>query len=139
MDSRLDSIRNTFQALTGISGRHNRALREVRDWAAIAQQFLMTYHLYGTSDMGYLLDNIGEAKVELTRICYTARPLVKKAGNIKNVAIPPLMNELVEELESMRRALMNPTLREVKLPDIISRVRVTSEKLQDRLAETELK
>ena len=40
MDGKLESIRNTFQALTGISGRHNRALREVRDWAANWFSFL---------------------------------------------------------------------------------------------------
>jgi hypothetical protein len=123
--------------LTGISKRHNRALRDVRDWAATVQRFLTRYDLYGSPNFDSLFKDINEAKLDLTTIAYRARTLIKTGNDVKGQKISPLMVSLVTNVENLRRALINPSLHETRLGEDILSLLMSFEKLQETLSDVE--
>jgi hypothetical protein len=136
---KLRTLSNTFNLLTGISARHNRALHDVSDWAITIQTFISEYHLYDSTDLNSLLTNSGKAKFALTAIAYRARPLIKTAKNIKGADVSPLIAELNDNVEEMRRILINRSLQEDKLNAAITSLCASFEKLDEAISGTEYK
>ncbi len=134
---RLRALLDTLNSLTGISTRHHKALRDAKDWARTVQRFLTMHNLYGSSNFDSLFENIGEAKVDLTTITHRARPLIKTATNIKGKQVSPLIVEIADDIESLRRALINPSLHDATLSKVILRLRMSFERLQEALSEIE--
>jgi hypothetical protein len=130
-------IINLLNWLTGRSKRHNRALRHIRDWAATVQKFLSEYQLYGNSNIDFLLENTRKANFDLIAMAHKGNVLIRPASKIRDTQVSPLLTKVVDEIENMRRALMNPTIRGISLPEVISRLCVSFEKLQDKLTAIE--
>jgi len=122
-----------FNVVTGASGRHNKALREVIDWAAAVQKFLTTFELYGNSNYSVLLDNVGNAKFDLTGIGYNGRPLVSVASKIKGADVSSMISDVINGVETLRRFLIHPDKQEEKVDDSVDNLRVAYEKLRDTL------
>ncbi|OGO44457.1 MAG: hypothetical protein A2Z05_07365 [Chloroflexi bacterium RBG_16_60_22] len=116
----MEKLRDNFNFLTGASSRHNRALREVRDWAATVRKLITTYGLAEGGDLAPLLGNIGGAKFDLTGIAYTGRPMIKKAGKIIGFDFTVLIRALVENVENLRLILIRPSLQEERLEQAVS-------------------
>jgi hypothetical protein len=135
--SKIRVIINELNSLTGRSSRHNRALRNIRDWAATVQKFLSEYQLYGNSNIDFLLKNARRANFDLIAMAFKGNHLIKPALIIRDTQVSPLLTRVVDEIENMRRALMSPTLRSTRLPEIISRLRVSFEKLHEKLSAIE--
>jgi hypothetical protein len=110
--------------LTGRSARHNRALRDIRDWTATVKQFLNDYELYGSQDTGILLSHKGGR-------------LVPAAASISHAHVFPLLVKVIDEVENTRRTLMNPASRDIRLPEVVTGLCVSFEKLQEKLSEIE--
>ena len=93
---KLKAISDTFSSLTGISGRHNRALQETADFLNEIQRFFTSYNLPEESP-GFksLMENIGYAKFDLTNLTYHIRPLIKTAGDIRGIKASPLMENIM--------------------------------------------
>lgn len=127
-------IINVLNSLTGRSSRHNRALRNIRDWVATVQKFLSEYQLYGNSNIDFLLKNTRKANFDLIAMAHKGNILIKPASKIRDAQVSPRLTKVVDEIENMRRALMSPTLRSTKLPEVISRFLVSFEKLQEKLS-----
>ena len=123
--------------MTGVSTQHNRALRDVKDWATTVREFLSTYGLNGDYSPDSLSDNIGDMKFDLTAIAYKGRPLSKAAKKIRGKQISPMIVKLDESLENLRRVLVNPTMRANKLDEAVAGLRLSSEELQNALADIE--
>jgi hypothetical protein len=121
--------------LTGKSIRHNRALRDIRDWTATVQKFLNDYRLYGSWDMDTLLENISQANFDLINISYRGNNLASAATRISQARILPLLLSVIEGLENTRRTLMNPASRRTRLPEVVSGLCVSFEKLQEKLSQ----
>ena len=134
---RLKSVVKTVNLLTGKSSRHNKSLRNLYDWSATLQKFLSDYQLYGRADAGLLLENAGDAKFDLTSIAHNSRNLKSQVKNIKNSQITSLFEEVVVQIENMRRILINPSLRENKLHGVISDLKISFEKMHDTLSTIE--
>jgi len=117
--------------------RHNRALRNIRDWAATVQKFLSEYQLYGNSNIDFLLENNRKANFDLIAMAHKGNVLIKPASKIRDAQVSPLLTKVVDEIENMRRAMMSPTLRNTRLPEVVSRLRVSFEKLQKELSAIE--
>ena len=132
--NKLRTIFDTLNYLTGISRRHNRALRDIKDWAMTVQRFLTLYDLYGSSNFDTLFKNIGEAKFDLTAIVHKARPLIRTAKNIKSPLVSPLLTELVTGVESLRRTLIINSLSDKELSEVMQNLLVPFEQLQDTLS-----
>jgi hypothetical protein len=134
---KMKSILNTFNLLSGITSRHNRALAEVKDWTESVKYFLTTYDLYGKPGFDTLLKKIGNAKFDLTSIAYNGRPMVARAKNIKVEGITKQVKDLVDNMESLRRYLMKPSIQSDRLAKGIRNLRSSFETLRDVLAKTE--
>jgi hypothetical protein len=133
-----ESISGIFNVVTGASGRHNKALRDVNDWAATVQKFLNTYELYGSSSYTALLDNVGSAKFDLTGIAYNGRPVIDIAKKIKGADMPAIITDVINSLENLRRFLIHPDKQEEKVDDSVDNLRTSYEKLQDTISHIDL-
>ena len=130
----LKAALDTFGSLTGRSGRHNQALRDVTDWVGTMQEFLSRYNLQeGSTNFDSILDNIGEAKFDLTTITYRTREIIKTAKNVKGTSISPLIEEIVQTLEDIRRSLINPALGSEVIRRLIPELYESFGKLQDTI------
>ena len=137
---KLKALSNTFNSLTGISGRHNRALRDTKEILTEIQGFYSNYNLQEESpNFKSLLTNVGYAKFDLTNLSYHIRPMIKTAKDIKGVKISQIIDEISNQLEDFRRALMNPALRKSQLKKVVSELYESLTNLQDKLSETEYK
>lgn len=137
---RLKGLLDTFNSLTGRSGRHNKALRDVTEWLATIQEFFTEYNLQEEgSNLDSILENIGEAKFKLINIKYRAREIIKTAPNIKGFKISPLINEIVDEFDGVRRALINLDFDPTMLIKVIPELHNSFKKLQDAISEIEYK
>ena len=136
----LESLLYTFNSLTGRSRRHNRALRDVTEWLSTIQELFTKYNLHeGGSNLDSILENRGRIQFELISITYKARGIIKIARNIKGVKVSPIVNEIIEELENVRIALINPALSHPRLIKAISELRNSFRKLEDAISEIEYK
>jgi hypothetical protein len=132
---RLKVITDILNWLTGRSARHNRALRNIREWAATVQKFLTEYQLYGSPDVNVLLKNLSQAKFDLIDMSHKGHPLAMAAARISHARVSPLLIRVIDEVDNTRRAMMNPSLRVTTLPEVVSRLRISFEKLQEKLSE----
>jgi len=136
--SKKEAISGALNLLSGATTRHNKALREVSEWSETIQKFITVYYLYGGSSFSLLLENIGHAKFDLTAIAYKGRPLINRAMKIKGDKISPLVSEILNSVENLRRHLLNPSLQNKKINETIINLRSSHEKLKGALAEIEL-
>jgi hypothetical protein len=135
---KLTRIVHTFNALTGISGRHDKALRDVSEWTARVQDILSQYNLLEEgSRFDQLLQKAGEAKIDLTSLTYNGHPMIKTAQAIRGTKVSPLVGEVVEGLEEVRRALINPSFSQQSLAREMPRLRESFQELQDTLSKIE--
>jgi hypothetical protein len=132
-----ESITSAFNVVTGVSGRHNKALREVDEWAATVQKFLTTYDLYGNSSYDVLLENVGTAKFDLTGIAYNGRPLIDTAKKIKGTDMPSLISEVITCVENLRRFLIHPDNQEEKVDSSVDNLRAAYEKIKEAISQLE--
>lgn len=130
-----DSITGMFNVVTGASGRHNKALRDVEEWAASVQKFLTTYDLYGNSSYAVLLDNVGSAKFDLTGIAYNGRPLINTARKIKGTDMESVVSDVITGMENLRRLLIEPYKQEETVDDSVHYLRIAYEKLRDTISQ----
>lgn len=136
---KLRTLLDTFNVLAGVSTRHNRALRDVRDWAITVEKFISVYNLSGSTNFDLLLKNSGKAKFDLTAIAYKARPLIRTAKNIKDTDVSPLIVDLNNNIENMRRILINRTLQKDKLGTVTASFCASFEKLSEVISDIEYK
>lgn len=137
---KLKALSDRFNSLTGISGRHNRALHDTNEFLAKIQDFYSNYNLPAESpNFKSLLEKIGYAKLDLTNLTYHLRPVIKTAGDIKGVQISQIMAEILSRLEDFRRALTDPALRKSQLQEVISELHESVTSLQQKLSELEYK
>ena len=136
--SKKEAISGVLNLLSGATTRHNKALREVSEWSGTIQKFLTVYYLYAGSSFSLLLENIGHAKFDLTAIAYKGRPLINRARKIKGDKISPLVSEILDSVENLRRYLLDPALQSKRISKTVINLRTSYEKLKDTLAEIKL-
>ena len=135
---RLTGFVTAVNSFTGRSSRHNRALRDITDLAATIQDFLQRYHLQEESpDFQFLSENLGTAKVELTTITYHTRPLIKTARSIMGREVAPVLEEVSNDLEEVRRALINPVQGDINPGEALSKLHISFQELNKIISETE--
>ena len=132
-----ESISSVLNLLSGATARHNKALREVSDWARTILKFLTTFDLFDSNDVSLILENIGDAKFDLTSIAYKGRPMIDLSMKIKGYKIAPLVSEILDTVESLRRYLLNPELQSDRVNQGVINLRSSYEKLNGALAEIE--
>ncbi len=134
---KLRAFLDTFNSLAGISARHNRALRDAKDWAESVHQFLSAYNLDGSGISDSLNEKIGEIKLELVTVTHRGRPLIKIAKNIRDKKVSPIIKETITGLETLRVTLNNPYMYDEMLSKDILILCTSFNKLQSTLSEIE--
>lgn len=132
---RFKALLEAMKVIAGVSTQHNRALRDIKDWAITIQEFLYVYNLYGNYSLKSLSQRIGDLKFDLIAITYKGRPLIKAARKIKGKDVAPLIVKLDDSLENFRRVLINPALQGTKLNEAVLGLRMSFEELQDTLTD----
>ena len=133
----MSSLKSRLNVLTGASTRHNKALREINDWTEAVQNVLTSYDLHGNSGPDTLLSKSGQAKFDLTSLAYKGRPLIERAGRIKGPDISPLLHDVVDCVESLRRLMIHPSMQMERVNQGTVNLRSSYEKLHDALATIE--
>jgi hypothetical protein len=131
------AIIDFLNRLTGRSARHNRALRDIRDWTATVKEFLNSYELYGSQDTDALIKNISQANFDLIALSYKGGHLIPAAASISQANISPLLEKVIDDVDNTRRTLMNPAFRRTRLPEVVAGLCISFEKLQEELSEIE--
>ena len=134
---KLRAFLDTFNSLTGISARHNIALRDAKDWAESVQQFLSAYNLDGSGISDSLNEKLGEIKIELVTVTHRGRPLIKTAKNIRGKKVSPIIKETITGLETLRITLINPYRNDEMLSKDMLILCTSFNKLQSTLSEIE--
>ena len=136
----LNKVLYIFQLVTGIIGRHNLALRDVSEWSSSIEAFLQTYNLLETdTGIGPILDDHGKAQFELVALTHKAHQINKISQNIKGARISPLTFDMAENLDGVRRALINPSLSQPILVEALTQTRASFSRMKDALSEIEYK
>ena len=136
----LDNFLYLFNSLTGRSGRHNRALRDVTEWSSTLHKLLLEYNLYEeVSSIDSVLENLGKVQFELTSLTHKARGIIKITDNIKGAKVTTLIIEITNEIESVRRALLTPALSAPNLKKALSELRSSFLKLDGLISIIEYK
>jgi hypothetical protein len=137
---KLTSVLNTINSLTGVNRRHNLALRDVTDWLATMKEFLSRYRLTEESNnFDSIIKNIGEAKFDLTNITYRTGDIIKTAHKVKGAMISPIIEKILQVLEGIRRALINPTLSRTIIEKHMFELHEALRQLQDAISGIEYK
>ena len=137
---KLTGVLDTLNSLTGVNRRHNRALRDVIDWVATLQDFLSRYKLpEGSTNFDPIFKNIGEAKFDLTAITHRTHDVLNTAKNVKGTRISPLIEEVLHDLEDIRRALINPALGRAMIGKLIPELYESFGKLREAISDLEYK
>ena len=132
----------TITTVTGIGNRHNKALRDMKDWAETLRGFLIVYDLYASPNFNLLIEsneNINKAKFDLIYIIYKGRILITEVKNIKGRAFTPLISEIMMYVENLKEVLTNLPLQDVIISEITLGLRKSFEKLKDALSDIEYK
>jgi len=137
---KLTILLDTFNSLTGVTRRHNQALRDVTDWSVTIQEFLSRYNLQeGSSNLESIFENIGPAKLDVTNITYRTRAIIKAAKDITGKKIVPLLEEVYNDLEEVRRGIFTPKLGSVFLRKSVAKLHKSFKNLREAISGMEFK
>ena len=133
----LDKLINWF---TRKKERHNRALRNVIDLSGYIDEFLVKYRLQEKrADFKLIFKNIWRARIDVATIMYQTRTRIKMARDIRDKDLPPLLEEVHNDLMEVKKALFNPTPVNTKLGKGVSKLRKSFKRLLDAISGIEYK
>ena len=109
---------------------HNRALRDLMYLLKSVQDFLTRYRLQEDgSDFNTVFKNMGQIRIDAVEIAYQTGLRIIRAKNIRGKDLPPLVEELYNDLEELKRALFTRTLSDNVLSEHVSKLDVAYKNL----------
>jgi hypothetical protein len=130
-----DSIKIIFNRLSGATARRSRALRHANDFTEAIKKFLTSYDQYENVDVNQFLEKSSEIKFDVSVLVHSGRSVARQAGSLKNKPAVLLIDEIVENMESVRRYLFSPSAQKDKLRQALIKLRTSGEELQKNIAE----
>jgi hypothetical protein len=131
----IDTIKIIFNRLSGATARRNRALRHTSDFTEAIKKFLTSYDQYENVDINRFLEKSSEIKFDVSVLAHSGRSVAKLAVSLKNKPAVLLIDEIVENMESVRRYLFSPSAQKEKLRQALIKLRTSSEELQKFITE----
>ena len=120
--------------------RHNRALSDIRDLLGATEEFFAKYSLQENgSDFRLIFENVGQAKFDVTTITHRTRARIKIAKDIRGKNLRPLLEEVLNKLEEVRRVIFNPILGSTVLRKSVFELRESFKNLLDAVSGIEYK
>ena len=112
------------------NARHNRALRDLMYLLKSVEYFLTRYRLQEDgSDFNTVFKNMGQIRIDAVEIAYQTGLRIIRAKNIRGKDLPPLVEELYNDLEELKRALFTRTLSDNVLSEHVSKLDVAYKNL----------
>ena len=136
----LDKLINWFNWFTRKNQRHNRALHSIIDLLGYIEEFFAKYRLQEKGfDLRLILENIGQARIDVVAITYNTRTRIKIAKDIMSKDVPPLLEEVYNDLEEVKRALFIPKLGSIALGKRFRNLHESFKKLLNAISGIEYK
>ena len=128
---KLKALLNAFiDWFTMKNARHNRALRDLMYLLKSVQDFLTRYRLQEDgSDFNTVFKNMGQIRIDAVEIAYQTGLRIRRAKNIKDKDLPPLVEEVYNDLEELKRSLFTRTLSDNVLSEHVSKLDVAYKNL----------
>jgi len=128
---KLKALLNAFiDWFTMKNARHNRALRDLLYLLKSIEDFLARYRLREDgSDFNTAFKNMGQLRIDAVEIAYQTGIRIRRAKNIKGKDLPPLVEEVYNDLEELKRALFTRTLSNTVLSEHVSKLDVAFKNL----------
>ena len=129
--AKLTGLLNAFiDWFTMQNARHNRALRDFLYLSKSIEDFFARYRLQEDgSDFKTVFKNMGQLRIDATEIAYQARIRIRRAKNIEGKDLPPLVEEVYNVLEELKRSLFTRTLSSKVLTQRVSKLDMAFENL----------
>ena len=106
--SLLEALVNWF---TMKNARHNRALTDLLHLSKSIEDFFFKYRLLEDGpDFKTVFENMGQVRIDATEIAQLTRTRIRIARYIEGRDFPPLVEEVYNDLEELKRSLFTRTL-----------------------------
>jgi hypothetical protein len=108
---------------------HNRALKDLLSLLKSIEDFFTRYRLQDDTSFKTVFTNMGQIRMDATDLAYQAGVRIKRAQNIEGEGLKPLVEEVYNDLENMKRSLFTRTLSNKILLDRVSKLDISLENL----------
>jgi hypothetical protein len=126
--------------VTRKNARHNRALRDLLYQTKTIEDFFAKYRLQEDTKFKAIFEHIGQARIDATDTAYQTGIRISRARTIEGKEeLSPLVKELYDDLEELKRSLFTRTLSTNILAKEVSRVDIALENLLAALSDIKLK
>ncbi len=129
----LKTLQNAFPTflnwITMKKAWHNRALKDLLSLLKSIEDFFTRYRLQDDTSFKTVFTNMGQIRMDATDLAYQAGVRIKRAQNIEGEGLKPLVEEVYNDLENMKRSLFTRTLSNKILLDRVSKLDISLENL----------
>ena len=137
LKSLLDAFVNWF---TMKNARHNRALRDLLHLSKSIEDFFFKYHLLEDgSDFKTVFGNMGQVRIDATEIAQLTGTRIRIARYIEGRDLPPLVEEVYNHLEELKRSLFTRTLSNNVLSQRVMKLDMAFENLLAAISDVKYK
>ena len=135
MKTQFDIVVNAF-----VRKKHNRALRDILDLQKIIEEFLIKYRLQDKgTDFSLILADIGRARIDITEMTHLARKTIGITRDVQGKDLRPLLEQVTDDLENIKRGLFTRTVRGSGLGDRLTKLHTSLENLLTAVSAVEYK
>jgi hypothetical protein len=120
---------NFFNWVTMKKAWHNRALKDLLSLLKSIEDFFARYRLQEDTSFKTVFANMGQIRMDATDLAYQSGIRIKRAQNIEAEGLPALVEEVHNDLESIKRSLFTRTLSNKILLDRVSKLDISLENL----------
>ena len=105
------------------NARHNRALRDLLYLLRTIEDFFAKYRLYeGGSEFNTVFKNMGQFRIDAVEIAHQSGIRIRRAKEIEGKELPPLIEEVHNGLDELKRAVFTRSLSNAILSEIVAKL-----------------
>lgn len=121
---RLRGLLNVFiNRVTRENARHNRALRDLLYLSKLIEDFFARYRLQKDgSSFKTVFENMGQIRLDTIDLAYQTELRIKRATNIQGKDLSPIVEEVYNKLEELKRLLFTRILTDKLLGEPVSKL-----------------
>ena len=130
----MDKIKSLVVALfnwfTSKNTGHNRALSDLLHLSRDIEDFLSKYRLLeDSSAFKIVFENIGQVRIDATEMVYQAEIRIRGAKLIKSKDLTPMVEEVYNNLDELKRSLFTRTLSNNVLAQRVTKLNMSFENM----------
>jgi hypothetical protein len=117
-----DQLNSSINWATRKKARHNHALRELLNLSKYIEDFFTKYRLLKGATAETISKNIGQIRIDATEITHLIETRIKTTENIEGKNLQPLVKELHDDFDELKRFLFTRTLSDKVLHECVSKI-----------------